>query len=84
MSKESYTRKRFPLVVGNGLSYTRKRFPLVVGNGLRNHLNLSIVMFATPSLGGGIYFLTFIDDNTHCVGYVLKTKDQVFEKFAGR
>ena len=37
---------------------------------------------STPSLGGGIYFLTFIDDNTHYVWiYILKSKDQVFEKF---
>ena len=35
------------------------------------------------SLGGGHYFLTFIDDNTRYVWvYILKSKDQVFEKFA--
>ena len=37
----------------------------------------------TPtSLGGGKYFLTFIDEATHYVWvYILKTKDEVFEKF---
>ena len=36
----------------------------------------------TPSLGGGHYFLTFIDDNTRYVWiYILKNKDQVVEKF---
>ena len=36
----------------------------------------------TPSLGGGHYFLTFIDDNTRYVWvYILKSKNQVFEKF---
>ena len=35
-----------------------------------------------PSLGGAEYFLTFIDDSTRYVWtYVLKRKDQVFEKF---
>ena len=34
------------------------------------------------SLGGGHYFLMFIDDNTRYVWvYILKSKDQVFEKF---
>ena len=34
------------------------------------------------SLGGAEYFLTFIDDKTHYVWvYVLKCKDQVFERF---
>lgn len=37
---------------------------------------------STPSLCGGNYFLTFIDDYTHYVWiYILKRKDQVFEKF---
>jgi len=37
---------------------------------------------STPSLGGGQYFLTFIDDKTRYTWvYVLKSKDQVFEKF---
>ena len=37
---------------------------------------------STPSLSGGLYFLTFIDDATRYVWmYVLKSKDQVFEKF---
>ena len=37
---------------------------------------------STPSLGGGEYFLTFIDDKTRYTWvYVLKRKDQVFEKF---
>ena len=36
----------------------------------------------TNSLSGAEYFLTFIDDHTHYVWvYVLKHKDQVFEKF---
>ena len=36
----------------------------------------------TPSLSGGKYFLTFIDDKTRYVWvYVLKRKDQVFERF---
>ena len=36
----------------------------------------------TRSLGGAEYFLTFIDDKTHYVWvYVLKRKDQVFERF---
>ena len=36
----------------------------------------------TSSLGGGRYFLTFIDDNTRYVWmYILKSKSQVFEKF---
>ena len=31
---------------------------------------------------GGIYFLTVIDDNTHYMWInILKTKDQVFNKF---
>ena len=35
-----------------------------------------------PSLSGCQYFVTFIDDYTHYVWvYVMKTKDQVFEKF---
>ena len=35
-----------------------------------------------PSLSGGKYFLTFIDDKTRYVWvYVLKRKDQVFERF---
>ena len=34
------------------------------------------------SLGGGEYFLTFIDDKTRYTWvYILKSKDQVFEKF---
>ena len=37
---------------------------------------------STPSLGRGLYFLTFIDDNSRYVWiYILKSKDQVFEKF---
>ena len=36
----------------------------------------------TPSLGGGEYFLTFIDDYTHYTWvYVLKRKSEVFDKF---
>ena len=36
----------------------------------------------TPSLGGGYYFLTFIDDSTRYLWvYILKNKCQVFEKF---
>ena len=36
----------------------------------------------TSSLGGGHYFLTFIDDYTRYVWmYILKSKNQVFEKF---
>ena len=36
----------------------------------------------TSSLGGGHYFLTFIDDHTRYVWvYILQSKDQVFEKF---
>ena len=36
----------------------------------------------TQSLGGAEYFLTFLDDKTHYVWvYVLKRKNQVFEKF---
>lgn len=37
---------------------------------------------SSPSFSGCQYFLTFIDDYTHYVWvYVLKTKDQVFDKF---
>ena len=36
----------------------------------------------TQSLSGAEYFLTFIDDKTRYVWvYVLKCKDQVFERF---
>ena len=36
----------------------------------------------TMSLGGGLYFVTFIDDYTRCVKvYCLRAKDQVFDKF---
>ena len=36
----------------------------------------------TPSLSGAEYFLTFIDDYTHYTWvYILKRKDQVFERF---
>ena len=37
---------------------------------------------STPSLGRGLYFLTFIDDNSRYVWiYILKSNDKVFEKF---
>lgn len=37
---------------------------------------------STSSLGGSVYFLTFIDDLTRYTWvYMLKSKDQVFEKF---
>ena len=37
---------------------------------------------STPSLSGGLYFLSFIDDYSRYVWiYILKRKDQVFEKF---
>ena len=37
---------------------------------------------STQSLSGGLYFLSFIDDYTRFVWvYILKTKDQVFQKF---
>ena len=36
----------------------------------------------TASLGGAVYFLTFIDDNTRYVWiYPLKHKDEVFDRF---
>ena len=49
-------------------------------------MDLLIVMFVgrfkTSSLGRGHYFLTCIDDNSQYVWvYILKSKDQVFEKF---
>ena len=64
-------------------NFTSVSFLSLVGRELKDHLNLSIVMFVGRSqLGGGLYFLTFIDDHTRYVwAYILKTKDQVFEKF---
>ena len=36
----------------------------------------------TKSLGGGEYFVTFIDDHTHHVWvYILERKDEVFQQF---
>lgn len=64
----------------------RNKFP--ISNGGRADEPLDLVhsdlcgKMSTPSLSGSGYFLTFIDDNTHYVWvYVLKTKDQVFERF---
>lgn len=38
--------------------------------------------FRTTSMGGARYFCTFIDDNTrYCTVYVIKSKDEVFNKF---
>ena len=64
----------------------KRKFPTTGGKRAKKPLELvhSDVCgkISTPSLGGGIYFLTFIDDNTHYVWiYILKSKDQVFEKF---
>ena len=64
----------------------KSQFPITGGKRAEGPLKLvhSDVCgkISTPSLGGGLYFLTFIDDHTRYVwAYILKTKDQVFEKF---
>ena len=65
----------------------RSQFPTTGGKRAKEPLELihSDVCgkIQTPSLGGGYYFLTFIDDSTRYVWvYILKNKSQVFEKFA--
>ena len=64
----------------------RSQFPTTRGKRAKEPLDLihSDVCgkIQTRSLGGGYYFLTFIDDSTRYVWvYILKNKSQVFEKF---
>ena len=59
----------------------KSQFPTTGGRRAKELLGLC-GKIQTPSLGGGHYFLTFIDDNTRYVWvYILKSKNQVFEKF---
>ena len=68
VSKESSTIKNFPTI---GRTPAKKPLEFVHSDVCRK--------ISTPSLGEGIYFLTFIDDNTYYVWVcILKTKDQVF------
>ena len=67
----------------------RSQFPTTRGKRAKELLDLinSDVCgkIQTRSLGGGYYFLTFIDDNTRYVWvYILKNKSQVFEKIVER
>jgi hypothetical protein len=64
----------------------RTKFP--TSGGKRSNFVLGLVhsdvcgKMSTQSLGGGEYFLTFIDDKTrHTWMYILKHKDEVFERF---
>lgn len=64
------------------------RSPFPAGGGDRCGEPLGLVLsdvcgkISTPSLSGGEYFLTFIDNKTCYVWmYFLKHKDQVFQRF---
>ena len=66
--------------------FHRSQFPTTGGKRAKEPLELihSDVCgkIQTPSVGGGYYFLTFIDDSTRYVWvYILKNNIQVFEKF---
>ena len=67
----------------------KNQFPTSGGKSAKAHVPLELVhtdvcgKIQTSSLGGGHYFLTFIDDHTWYVWvYILKSKDQVFQKFS--
>ena len=71
--KEKLHKSQFPITGGKRAEGPLGLVPSDVGGKI-----------STPLLGGRLYFLTSIDDHTRyawAYNIILKTKDQVFEKF---
>ena len=58
-------------------TYPQSRRPNVI-----NLIHTNVCTMKTRTVGGALYFVTFIDDHSRKVwGYALKTKDQVLDTF---